>query len=48
MQRIMNRGAAFIGLLIVILIMAILYLIDFTAMFGPIDINRAYDERPWF
>jgi hypothetical protein len=48
MQKIKNRGAALIGLLIVILIIAILYLIDFTAMFGPIDKNRAYDERPWF
>jgi hypothetical protein len=48
MQKSKNRGAALVGLLIVILIMAILYLIDFTAMFGPIDANRVYDERPWF
>jgi hypothetical protein len=48
MQKSKNHGAALIGLLIVVLIIAILYLIDFTAMFGPIDKNRIYDERPWF
>ena len=37
-----------LGLLIAILIIAILYMIDLTAMVGHMYKNRLYAERPWF
>lgn len=43
-----NQGYILIGLLVVAVIIVMLYMIDLTAMFGPIDKNRAYEERPWF
>jgi len=43
-----NNGSALIALLIVIVIALALYMVDITAIFGPIDKNRAYEERPWF
>jgi hypothetical protein len=43
-----NHGYALVGLLVVIIIVAMIWMIDLSAMFGPIDKNRAYEERPWF
>jgi hypothetical protein len=48
MQKLKNRGSVLMGLLMVILIIAMLWLIDLTAMFGPMDKNRRFEERPWF
>jgi hypothetical protein len=48
MKKSKNRGSALIAIMIVVLIIVMLYMIDLTAMFGPIDKNRAYEERPWF
>ncbi|HBG26173.1 MAG: hypothetical protein A2Y10_13510 [Planctomycetes bacterium GWF2_41_51] len=43
-----NDGFAIVAVLIVILIGVMIYMVDFSAMFGHIDKNRAYEERPWF
>ncbi|MCE5340948.1 MAG: hypothetical protein LLF92_07450 [Planctomycetaceae bacterium] len=49
MQNLKNNGsAALLGLLVVLLIGALLYMIDLSAIFGPVDKKAAYDERPWF
>jgi len=48
MRKQNNGSAALLGLLIVVLIGAMIYFIDISAIFGPIDKNAAYDERPWF
>jgi hypothetical protein len=43
-----NGYAALLALLIAIAILAILYMIDLTAMFGPTGNVDIYAERPWF
>ncbi len=48
MKKLKNHGYVLIGFLIVVLIIVMLYMVDLTAMFGPMDRNRAYEERPWF
>ncbi|MDD5011481.1 MAG: hypothetical protein PHQ00_05100 [Phycisphaerae bacterium] len=48
MKRAKNKGFALIAIAIAVLIIVVLYMINMTAMFGPIDKNRAYEERPWF
>jgi hypothetical protein len=48
MRKPKNRGFLLIGLLVVVLIIVMLYMIDLTSIFGPIDKNRAFEERPWF
>jgi len=48
MQKIKNQGYVMLAVLLAIVIVAMLYMVDLTAMFGPIDKNRAYEERPWF
>ncbi|MFA5240619.1 MAG: type II secretion system protein [Phycisphaerae bacterium] len=48
MKRAKNRGFALIAITIAVLIIVMLYMINLTSMFGPIDKNRAYEERPWF
>jgi len=48
-NRINNKnGYALLVLLIAIAIIAILYMIDLTAMFGPTERIDVYAERPWF
>ncbi|MEN6385719.1 MAG: hypothetical protein ABFD79_11050 [Phycisphaerales bacterium] len=47
-MRTKNQGSALIAILAVIVIVAMIYMIDLSAIFGPIDKNRAYEERPWF
>ncbi|PKL45384.1 MAG: hypothetical protein CVV39_08025 [Planctomycetes bacterium HGW-Planctomycetes-1] len=48
MKKSKNRGFALIAITIAVLIIVMLYMINLTSMFGPIDKNRAYEERPWF
>lgn len=48
MQKQSNGYAALMGLLLVVLIIAVLYMTDLSAIFGPIDKNAAYSEKPWF
>lgn len=48
MQKLKNEGSALLVVLAAIVIIAMLYMIDLTAMFGPVDPNRQYEERPWF
>lgn len=43
-----NQGSAILALLIVVVIGLLLYMLDISAIFGPIDKNSAYEERPWF
>jgi len=43
-----KNGYALLALLIAIAIIAILYMIDLTAMFGPRGTIDIYAERPWF
>jgi hypothetical protein len=43
-----KNGSVLVGLLVVIVLAMMIYMIDFSAMFGHIDENRAYEERPWF
>jgi len=43
-----KNGYVFLVLLIAIAIIAILYMIDLTAMFGPTGKIDRYAERPWF
>ncbi|MGA2915289.1 MAG: hypothetical protein ABSE89_04620 [Sedimentisphaerales bacterium] len=43
-----KNGYIMLVLLIGVVILAILYMIDLTAMFGPIGKTDIYAERPWF
>jgi hypothetical protein len=43
-----KNGYALLVILIAIAIIAILYMIDLTAMFGPTERIDVYAERPWF
>jgi len=43
-----NHGFALIAIVVVLLIIVMIYMADLSAIFGPIDKNAAYDERPWF
>jgi hypothetical protein len=43
-----NNGSAVIALLVAIVVVALLYFIDLSSIFGPIDKGAAYSEKPWF
>lgn len=43
-----KNGYALLVLLLAIVIVALLYMIDLTAMFGPAEKIDRYAERPWF
>jgi hypothetical protein len=50
MQKSANckNGSALLIVLLAVVIIAILYMIDLTAMFGPTEKIDPYAERPWF
>jgi len=43
-----KNGYAMLVILIAVVIIALLYMIDLTAMFGPRGTIDIYAERPWF
>jgi hypothetical protein len=43
-----NGFVLLLGILVVIVIIALLYMIDLTAMFGPTEKIDIYADRPWF
>jgi hypothetical protein len=48
MKKDKNRGFVLIAILAVVLIIVMLYMINMTSIFGPMDKNRPDEERPWF
>ncbi len=48
MEKTKNRGFVLIAIMTAVLIIVMLYMINMTSLFGPLDKNRAYEERPWF
>jgi len=48
MKKDKNRGFVLIAILAVVLIIVMLYMVNMTSIFGPMDKNRPDEERPWF
>jgi hypothetical protein len=47
-EEILKNGFAILLILVAVVLIALLYFIDLTAMFGPTENIDYYAERPWF